>query len=284
MTITRIDKTNEAFFNALLFEAAERTGPNILRLGVIDGGAACGAAAFELSGTTAQLTSIFVVPDSRRRGAGRALLEAFFSLARGTDVSSLSVTYLPEPQDSLTGFFDAMGFACFAGSPAYAVSYAEAKRSDRLQTYLAKADTTGRILSFAEFSGTQRREFDRILHTFGAALPEIAVGSFSQELSCAFFCRTGEITASLLCAECGERLNIDFLFSRANSAGPTLALVAWLADRIEARGHEPERIAFLAANPIVPAIADELFGKGMLPDGGAKYGVILLPRQPGPAG
>lgn len=278
MTITRIDKTNRAFFDAFLFEAAERTGPNILRLGVIDDGAACGAAAYELRGATAQLTSIFVIPDSRRRGAGRALLEAFYSLVQGTDVSSLSVTYIPEPQDGLNDFFAAMGFACFDGSPAYTVSYAEAKRSDRLQTYLAKADTTGRILSFTEFSGVQTHEFNRILRTYGATFPEVAVGSFSRELSCAFS-RKGEITAALLCAECGERLNIDFLFSRANSAGPTLALVAWLAARIEARGHEPERIAFLAANPIVPAIADELFGQGVLPDGGAKYGVMLIPQQ-----
>lgn len=278
MTITRIDKTNRAFFDALLFEAAERTGPHILRLGVIDDGVACGAAAFALNGVTAELISIFVVPGSRRRGAGRALLEAFFSLVWGTGLSSLSVTYLPEPQDGLSDFFAEMGFALFAGSPAYTVSYAEAKRSDRLQTYLAKADTTGRVISFAEFSGVQTHEFDRVLRTYGAALPEVAVGSFSRELSCAFF-RKGEITAALLCAECGERLNIDFLFSRANSAGPTLALVAWLAARIEARGHEPEKIAFLAANPIVPAIADELFGRGVLPDGGAIYGVVLLPRQ-----
>lgn len=275
MTITRIEKKNEAFFAPLFLEAAGQNGRDILRIGAVEDGKACAAASFELNGMTAAITSLFVAPAFRRRGLGRAMIETFGILAAGTQVTSLTTSFIPESKDGLTDFFEAEGFELFGGSPSFVVSYEDAKNADSLKKYLLKADQKGVVLSYAELSDLQKHELDRNVRPYGAALSEITVGSFSPELSFAFF-KNGAIAAALFCSEPERQINIDFLFSHLSTAGPTLAMIQRLADCLEKREKKPEKLVFLASNPVVPAIAEELFGPRAHADGAAVYGVKLL--------
>lgn len=275
MTITRIDKTNEAFFAPLFLEAVGRKGPKILRIGAIEDGTACAAAAFELAERTAALLSIFVAPEYRRRGAAHALLQTFATLAAGTGITTLTVNFVPGLDDNAAAFLTAEGFELFSGSPVFAVSYEDAKNADNLKKYLPKADRSGAVLAFEDLSEPQRHELDVFMRGYGYALSEVTAGAFSPELSHVFY-KNGNLVSGLFISETGRQLNVDFLFSRVSSAGPALAMVSQIAQRLAERETPPERIAFLAANPVVPAIADELFGHTAHAVNAASFGVRLL--------
>lgn len=275
MTITRIEKKNQAYFAPFFLEEEGRYGGNILRIGAIENGTACAAAAFELSGTTAELTSIFVVPACRRRGLGRALLDTFAELAAGTEVTSLTANFIPEPRDGLQAFFTSLGFELFGGSQSFTVPYEAAKNADGLKKFLENADCSGTVLSFEELSDAQTRELDAQLRTFNTTLAEITTGNFSRELSFAFY-KNGSFNAAIFCSLVGKQLGIDFLLTRDSAAGPTLAMAKKLAERLAAREEPPAQIAFLAANPAVPAIAGRLFGSAVQPDKAAVYALKFL--------
>ena len=89
---------------------AERGDP-VTVLGAEEGGVACGAAAARLRGPALEVVSLYVAPDHRRRGAGRALTEALLELGRGR-AEDLEVSYtatLPD-HDTLPPFLAALGF------------------------------------------------------------------------------------------------------------------------------------------------------------------------------
>ena len=277
MTITRIDNTNRSFFGPFLLEASERSSQNILRLGAIEDGVACGAAAFEINDVSAELLTLFVAPDYRRRGIGRALLDAFTSLTVNTDVASLAVSFMPEEKDGLTDFFTAAGFECFGGSPVLSLDYEDTKNCSTLDKYLLKADRSGIALSVDELSDIQRHQLDSTLRSYGTSLGEVEVGSFSPELSFAYF-NNGSLLAGMFCSMPGDQLNIDFLFSRVANAGPTLTIIDQLV-RSAAERESIRRVAFLAANPVVPAIAEELFGHAVSSNDNMIYAVRLLAQN-----
>lgn len=80
----------------------------------------------------------------------------------------------------------------------------------------------------------------------------------------------------MFCSVPGDQLSIDFLFSRVSTAGPTLTIIEQIERRLADWPTEIRRIAFLAVNPVAPAIAHELFGSAVHKTAAAAFGVKLL--------
>ncbi len=75
-------------------EALERRDKELLALGAVTGCSACGAAAVRLSGTSAELTDLFVDGTVRRQGVGRAILEQLLQRLAAEGVVQVSVDYV----------------------------------------------------------------------------------------------------------------------------------------------------------------------------------------------
>ena len=110
--------------------AAERGDP-VTILGAEEAGVACGAAAAWLRGPVLEVSSLYVSPDYRRRGAGRALTEALLELGRGrAEDLELSYTATLPDHDTLPPFLTALGFQQDGGEETtYRVSLEELARA-----------------------------------------------------------------------------------------------------------------------------------------------------------
>lgn len=275
MTVTRIGEKNAAAFAPLLAETAALPGRDILRLGAIDGGAACAAAAFRVSERTAELLSLYVAPDYRRRGAARTLLETFASLADGTPLTSLTACFPRDDKNGLEAFFTAEDFAVFGGSPRYSLRLDAARGAESFRRNTA--GVRGRVLSCDKLTSSEWRALAALVKNYGAAPDELFGGGYSPALSFVCFERETPV-AGLFCADFGERISIDFLFSAAASAAPTMAILARLAEALAARDPATE-LEFLAANPAVLPIAQKLFGPLLHTCSETAFAVRLLTPQ-----
>lgn len=100
----------------LLPETARSLGwreNGLLALGLVTGRNACGAVAARWSGTSAELTDLFVDASVRRRGGGKALLEALLQRLAMAGVTQISADYVlrGEELDAMDQLMDDCGFS-----------------------------------------------------------------------------------------------------------------------------------------------------------------------------
>ena len=84
-----------------------------MALGAVTVRSACGAAAVRRSGTSAELTDLFVDASVRRRGAGRALLEELIRRLEAEGVTRLSADYVLRGEElaAMDHLLDTCGFS-----------------------------------------------------------------------------------------------------------------------------------------------------------------------------
>lgn len=276
MSITKIGKKNARFFDGLLFETAQLKANNIIKLGAIEDGVACGAAVFEVGAHNGELISIFVAPEYRRRGIASKLISTFASLAHGTELGSLTASYIPVELDGLNELFKHNGFDLFESSPSFSISFSEAQQSESLNKYLANVRASGIIFPYAQLADYHKTTLGRLLSQFGVSLKEISAGNFSSTLSYTVLNDSGQVESCMFCSDFGDRVGIDLLISVSSSAAPTLGMFKCLYAELEKRGQSDLKIHYLAANPKVLPIADKLLGASIRNQRNAMYAVKLL--------
>ena len=91
----------------------ERRADGLLVLGAVTGRSACGAAAVRRSGTSPELTDLFVDASVRRRGAGRALLEELIRRLEAEGAARLSADYVLRGEElaAMDHLLDTCGFS-----------------------------------------------------------------------------------------------------------------------------------------------------------------------------
>ncbi len=114
MEIGMINKDNlEVFQTLLLPEEAEslRSGKELLALGIVEEGTACGAVSGWLKEGWFEIRSFYVAPAYRRKGGGRLMLESLCRLLKGrTGTLEISYTRTREEHETLGAFLKAFGF------------------------------------------------------------------------------------------------------------------------------------------------------------------------------
>lgn len=149
--ITYVGDQNLAAFAPLLTaEAMEHAnGVNTLIYGVIDDGdnLACGAAALTAAPAGAELLSLYVAGDYRRRGYGAALLERLTGHLQKAGIPRLTAVYSPESVDSLTPFLEKAGFSPLEDSKIFEATLGELLKSER---FAQPAEPVGGLLALSQ--------------------------------------------------------------------------------------------------------------------------------------
>ena len=112
-SIRTLDRGELPGFRSYLLPETARRADGLLVLGAVTGRSACGAAAVRRSGTSAELTDLFVDASVRRRGAGRALLEELIRRLEAEGVTRLSADYVLRGEElaAMDHLLDTCGFS-----------------------------------------------------------------------------------------------------------------------------------------------------------------------------
>lgn len=265
MEITRIGEKNQKWFEQLLLQAAEADGDNIIRLGVIEDGTACGAAAFRVGEYEAELLSLYVTPDFRRRGAAQSLLDTFEELADDTGLEGIMAVWMQET-GGMAEFLEKNGFLLLEGSPAYAFRAGDALKSENLKKYLSRS-FVGSCVTVKELPPTRQRALEMFVRQGGFEVYGSILTQCTAELSFVMLDQAEMPTACMLCTDTGEQITVDVLLSRAESQVAILKLFGKLYEKMMKEGREDTKICCLAINPQIPPMLELLLGGCVQPIG-----------------
>ena len=135
MKVIKINEEYESAFLPFLSEFPGTPGENTIRIGALtDDLEAAGVLAASITESGAYITAFYVLPDFRRQGVGKALLDEFSALAheQGSDAIQADFPY----RDDAAEFFAAQGFTLFYTGEQYYFTIADFKRSRMYKRYI----------------------------------------------------------------------------------------------------------------------------------------------------
>ncbi|MBR1861722.1 MAG: GNAT family N-acetyltransferase [Lachnospiraceae bacterium] len=162
MTLTRIGEKNFAAFSGILpYEKMPDDTENILMLGAIEEGVACGAAAVRFENDIAVLESVYVDGEHRRRGIGRTLITELIDVAGETgELSALCADFSRD--EALHKLLEGIGFFVIPGDTLYYTGVSELLESRFLKKSLEHLKKQN-IVSLDTLKGKARRIFNNRL-------------------------------------------------------------------------------------------------------------------------
>lgn len=135
MIITRINKQNEEYFIPMLHEQARNDRPDFLRIGVTDDDQRPAGALSAIVGSREVLMmSVYVDPDFRKQGYGRALVDSLINLADTSGCETVSV--YAKNSDGTEDFLRALGFELFEAVGTCNIRICDLLKSEKLEKYL----------------------------------------------------------------------------------------------------------------------------------------------------
>lgn len=279
MTVTRITEKNAKCFDRFLFKAAELSGGNIVKLGVIEDDTACGAAAFFIKGSVAELISLYVAPDFRRRGAASMLLRTFEEQLRGTGIDLMLASTLPTEQ-GLGKLLDRGGFVQLEGSDVYSFSFSEIKDLPALKKQLLDTENGSgcRFVSCEELRTAEQLALRDFLNKNRFSVDELCMIKFSAALSGVALREDGSVEACLLCSNIGTDVGIDLFLRESDDIEVLRGLCRCLYEALLARGEDDVQIFYLAVSREVIPFAEALLGDRLQRHARESYAVKLLPE------
>ena len=265
MKITRIGEKNFKFFEQFMLQTAAAGENNMVRLGVIDEDTACGAAVFRIGEYEAELLSLYVAPEFRRRGAAQLLLDTFEELAEDSGLQSIMAVWLKE-MGGLAEFLKKNGFLLLDGSPAFSFRAGDALKSEKLKKYLARS-FVGKCITVKELPPTRQKALENFVRHGGFEVYGSIEGQCTEGISFVMLDRAEMPTACMLCTDIGEQITVDVLLSKADSQVAILKLFGKLYEIVMKEGREDAEICCLAINPQIPPMLELLLGECVKPIG-----------------
>ncbi len=231
---------------------------------------AIGAVTGAIDGQIFEIWSLYVDPEHRRQGAGRALIAALEELLVRATGSTARVAGMPirvrytsvtEDNMALRPFLLKLGFIEDPiPHPTYYIGYLQdLKSKERLSSRSIK--TTDEIMSFAEAGEKVLNAASAVSDRHGYPMPEggLTAESVDQELSlCAV--RDGKVMAYVTVEEVDEDLiEISSLWSGLDNPVELLAILIRLIDALRERYTPETRVAMLSTTERVDKLIDYLF-------------------------
>ena len=280
LEVTKIGKKNHAYFAPLLFEKEELPQDGLVRIGVLMDGYVCGAAAFAVEDTMAELMTVYVLEKYRRAGVATVLFDKFCEIAQEKGILSLTVSLTPDNAD-LRAFLQNCGFEMFDSSAVYRFSFedvCEAKPllADMQRALQQRKENMLQVLSYEELQTYQQKEFATYLkdHDFGDGWLEN--DTFSPQLSFVVLDIKKKIVAFMICSEHEQCVNMELMYGSVRSYTAVLLLFAALYAALKKRDQTDLGILFLAENPQTEAVGRRLFGDNLKQTGRMTYAVRML--------
>lgn len=257
MDITTIDKGNIAFFEKMLLPEVPRrllAGEAIFALGAVEDGVACGALAGGPQNGCFYIKSFFVAQDSRRRGAGTALLEELVRIAEQTRLVDLRCAFTissPEHQ-LLADFLGSRGFR-FEQQDNELVSVALASLAKL--AYYRDTEPNCRVFRLSELPESVLRALDRRLSSEGGPLFDQPLTQAPLDLECsAATLKNNAVDAFLLLEKRGDRLlELAYASSGASEGGGIFSSLLITAYRAAVEKYPPDTSVLI--QPVTPLSA-----------------------------
>ena len=240
----------EAFSGLVLPDVLPRLEDRaVLLIGAVEGNLPVGAAVMELEASRAQLLSIAVAADHKRKGIGSALLRQCVRMLRRTSVQSL-YAILTEEETEITALFSSFGMKPAEEAGAY---YRFSLDSALQQSVLG--GTHHRVIPLEGAFGIQLRDYlGRTFHNGPAA---VQAAEFDPKISQVLI-ENGQITACLLMEYVDEMLSVSWLSSQSREK---LAVLYLLRGALQAAAavYPPEtQVQFATYEPAVAKLTEQL--------------------------
>ncbi len=262
MQLVPINEKNEKQFKRVLFEPMSKGEGERLRIGFMEGDDILGGAVLDETDETVRLESIYIVPDRRRQGYGKAfiyqLLEA--CAKRGSLFLTVGFRYSKE---ELRQFFLACGFILTEDSVIYSFRPVRTVQNKKAAELLFK-DKKKRARSFDVMTGDERARVMNYLSGMGYSGEIISKQSFSKDLSSCVFGKDGKVQAFMLVAAYDNEMVVELAASAGESKTALLLTFRHLLEcfiKMDEEGKltEDMKVTFQAARESVVDTALKLF-------------------------
>ncbi len=283
MELTRIGSNNWGSFSPIVFDSYTLNAPQVLRIGAIEDGKAVGALSlsFDMQNSTAFVDSLYVMPDFRGKGYGRALLEEAERLAKNR-VSTLEAEFLDDEKSGLIKHFETNGYACIPGEPIYDFDVKKLLTSKKYEEIMKRRLSGVRAMDFSMLTGAQKNVIFEKLHSHGERNTADNTLGFSDKLSVAIY-RTDDMRSPRACLVATENegmVTIAQLYgSGKNNPKFILAAIFGFTSALKRCGGAKtyDDIAMVAAHPGVKGLFDKLFGTRLKPtESGLMHAIKLI--------
>ena len=266
MEFTRIGSNNWGSFSPIIFDAYTQNAPEVLRIGGIVDGEACGAMSisYDMAGDHAFVDSLYVVPKFRRQGMGRELLAEAERLVKPR-VSMLEAEFFGGAEE-LSGIFETSGFACIPGEPIYDYDVKKLLSNKQYAKYCQSRLSGIKTFNFTQLTQAQKNHIFNLLREHGERNTEANTAGFSPELSIAVY-RAEDMRvprACLIASVYKDQVTIAQLYgSGKNSPKFILATIFGFTDAVKQNGgnNSFKDLSMVAAHPGVKKVFELLFGK-----------------------
>lgn len=228
--------------------AAFKKSLPVTALVAVEDETAVGAVAGAIDGEVFEIVSLYVVPEKRRIGAGRALIEKLTELIDDDNIP-IRAQYTLENEDNaaLLPFFKAMGFFNDRISyPAYYIGFLE----DIKVNYRNTKRIDGKIASFSEVSSILLRSTsdDSVLHGFPVPDGGLTNDNLARDL-CFCVLKEGKIKAYVTVKNLEDGLlEIPALWSGLENPMETLSMILVLVGVLKEKFDPETRVAMLATS------------------------------------
>lgn len=240
--------------------SAVKKGLPATALAVVEDDTAIGALGGAIDRDTFEIVSIYVTPEHRRRGAGRALMKKLFELADAEDLM-VRAEYTPIDSDgkTLEPFFKAMDF--LQEDLALPVYYVDELKNFTLDSR-SLPGSRSEILTFDETPAkvlneamAQREENEGLLAEMDGYIDHI-----DRNMSFAAVDR-GEIKSCVLTERVGARMiQLSPVWSVEDDIRDVKLMLSFVLDEIRKTFSPDTRIITPALDHIIRQIADEVYG------------------------
>ena len=262
MQLVAINDKNEKQFRRVLFEPMSMGDGDRLRVGFIEGNDPLGAAVLDKNDETVRLESIYITPERRRQGYGKAFIYQLLDACAKRGSLFLTVSF-PYSREELRRFFLACGFILTGDSVIYSFRPVMTVQNKKASELLFK-DNKKRARSFDSMTWDERGRVVKYLSGMGFSVDIINKPSFSKDLSSCVFNMDGKVQAFMLVAAYGNEMVVELAASAGESKTALLLTFRHLLEcfiKMDEEGKltEDMKVIFQAARESVVDTALKLF-------------------------
>ncbi|MBQ9503793.1 MAG: GNAT family N-acetyltransferase [Lachnospiraceae bacterium] len=265
MKTVRIERSNRAAFNGILFEPEQAFSDAPERLGVVDDdGTPCATAIYTLEPDRMLLNTIYVVPGYRRRGAGSLLIQSLIDIGKKHGALFITSNFY-HVQEGVIGLLLSFGFLITEEPGVYYFSLNEALNSDNVRKYLFDKPLKGICKAWSELNENERTQARNLLSENGYPLLRLKEPGFQHNLSFFTFNSKGRLTGLLLVFAFGTQVIVDYLLGAGNDSNFMLILFRRFIETLGAiPEHERLMITFQAENESAIGLTEKLLNEKLV--------------------
>lgn len=217
MEITKITKDNERAFLPFCARGAAKGAPDLIRIGAVMDNRAQGALSARINDGIADITSLYILPEARRQGFGKALTGKLEEFMADSECDTICAAY--QESTDLDLFFDSLGYVLFPGEEVYYFTLGELMRSEMWKKHISGRSTKG-LTQIASLPPGKRKAHD------------IKTGFRDYDPEWSTVCMDGEeFTSSLLAVNSAECVSIVWMNSDTEDPSVILQHLKSLVDK-----------------------------------------------------